>query len=867
MKHIAATIISKNYLAFARTLAKSWHEHHPGTDFFVFLADRNDGYLDELADRNLFTIVPIEEVGIPGIGSFIYRYSVIELNTAVKPYVLEYLLRKHSADTVFYIDPDIWIFRRFEEVFCALETQDIVLIPHMRAPFYDERQPTELNIIQSGTYNLGFIGLRAGPEALRLLQWWQERLFADCVVDIARGLFTDQKWMDLVPAYYERTHLLRDPGYNIAYWNMHERELRASGSHYFVDDRPLTFIHFSGYNPFNPLRLSKYQDRHNLCDMPAVRKISAEYRDALLANGHRESAGFPYSFATLPNGVRLPLRIVRNVMQDFYHRKLPIPDPLEEPDAFCAFLTCPNVGESKAPPLWEHLLKVRPDLAAAFPNALNDPKDPNFRKWLTVAGPTEEGTGELVEWAARGGKDTRAHNLAAEVFDTLEMYEREDVFAAFPNMWFNSRQFDLFAAWVGSFNDNPEKWVFEFGDREGRFTTAHAESLRRAFRSFFQIVALYFMRGDLQVEFDVLGNREVQRKLKDWLLLNRNEFGINLAKDDINLFSAFLAHNRNFIERARFLYQHYGNSEKNSVSIYTLNSRRNEVRTLLSKQEIAEWLAQEVFQNPEDHILASQHLNRFSELDHIVMDDLVPEEDNEFDALEFAEQAFKGLSKWRHNPEVFVNFAGYLSSPTGMGESGRSMKAILDAAGVGHSDFELPSPVAEGPLTPSPALFGWPRPCPVATVTVANADASDSVKASLPRHYWSHVRDIGYWVWETEELPLRFQKADLNYHEIWTPSVHSAEAIRKRTKKPVHVVPHSLDFAFIDTIRPQRDKFGLPNRKILFGFMLDPRSVLARKNVLGLLESYRRGIGNRDDCQLVLKFNKFQSLTSRLSRS
>ena len=117
----AAYLVAKKMAA----LGRDRHEHHPGTDFFVFLADRDDGYLDESADRSLFTIVPIEEVGIPGIGSFIYRYSVIELNTAVKPYVLEYLPRKHSADTVFYIDPDVWIFRRFEEVFCALEARDI----------------------------------------------------------------------------------------------------------------------------------------------------------------------------------------------------------------------------------------------------------------------------------------------------------------------------------------------------------------------------------------------------------------------------------------------------------------------------------------------------------------------------------------------------------------------------------------------------------------------------------------------------------------------------------------------------------------------------------------------------------------------
>ena len=854
MKHIATTIVSKNYLAYARVLAKSWLQHHPDGQFFVFLVDRKDGYQDEDADRALFTLIPIEDIGIPGVGQFIYRYSIIELNTAVKPYILEYVLRRHTPDTVLYIDPDIWVFRPFEKIYSALESNDVVLIPHIRAPYFDQRHPSELNILQSGTYNLGFVGLRAGEKTLQLLEWWQEHLFADCVVDIPRGLFTDQKWMDLIPGYYEKTHILRDPGYNIAYWNMHERELRISDGEYFVDDSPLTFIHFSGYDPFKPKRLSKYQDRHKLTEMPVVQQICNEYRQALLSNGHRETSRLPYAYATLSNGVALPMKIVRNVMQDVIKRNIRAPDPLLEPDEFCKFLMRPHDAiDSQLPLLYHHLLKARPDLGEAFPEALTDPYDGRFNTWLTAAGAKEENIlPELLQYA-----ETRpSGNEVSEVFDILLQDDREDVFAAFPNMWFDRRDFDGFADWVASFDADQQKWVFEFGERPARFTMAHAAALRAAYPQLFRILALYFMRGDLQLAFDVLWSDEARRGFTDWLVLNRNESYLNLSVNDIALFSAFVARNRGLIEGARFLYQHYDKGPYNAVSVYTVDERRTEVRSVLSKEEITLWLAAYApFWDPEDHVLAARKLEKFSELDRVDLNDVTLESDH-VDTADFAERALKGLRDRREKPRVFVNFAGYVSSTTGMGESGRSMQMALDAAAIKHSDFDLPSHASEGPVPHTQAIFGWPRPDATATITVANADAAGMVSSALPRHYWSEGKNIGYWVWETEELPVRFEKADKRYDEIWTPSRHSADAIRKRTDKPVHVVPHTLDFETLDRIRPQRAKFGLPENKITFGFILDPRSVLERKNVLGLIEAYDLAFPDKKHSKLVIKFNR-----------
>src|SRR5690606_30619658 len=163
-------------------------------------------------------------------------------------------------------------------------------------PFGDNSTPTEVAILQSGTYNLGFIGLRNGEEARRLLAWWSERLFTDCVVDIPNGLSVDQKWMDLVPGYVAATCLLRDPTYDVAYWNLHERVVEADGDGFLVDGRPLAFFHFSGYSPLLPDRLSKHQARHSLKTLPAVKQVCDGYAQALWEAGHAEASTLAYAY-------------------------------------------------------------------------------------------------------------------------------------------------------------------------------------------------------------------------------------------------------------------------------------------------------------------------------------------------------------------------------------------------------------------------------------------------------------------------------------------------------------------------------------------------------------------------------------------
>ena len=100
-----------------------------------------------------------------------------------------------------YLDPDILLFRPMAEVFDGLVAHNIVLIPHIMQPLQDDKEPSDHTIMKSGVYNLGFLGVRNDPYSRTLIDWWSERCYLHCRVDVPGHMFTDQRWMDLAPAF------------------------------------------------------------------------------------------------------------------------------------------------------------------------------------------------------------------------------------------------------------------------------------------------------------------------------------------------------------------------------------------------------------------------------------------------------------------------------------------------------------------------------------------------------------------------------------------------------------------------------------------------------------------------------------------
>lgn len=282
------TLCSNNYLAQAMVLGETLISHNPEYQFKIGLVDKKCKEIDYSCVP--YEIIETEKIGIKAFDDMFRRYSVTELNTAVKPFFFLYLFENFPvAERIIFLDPDISVYNSFSALDDVLDSSEIVLTPHFTTPINDDKFQAENNFLNSGIYNLGFIALKKGDESKKLLDWWADRLETKAFIDFRNGLFTDQIWMNFAPLFFKNVHILAHPGYNMAYWNLHERYLTPGGE---VEKNgmlsELVFFHFSGYNPLVPETLSKYQNRFSFSERLDIKRLFEEYRSALLSKGYQD---------------------------------------------------------------------------------------------------------------------------------------------------------------------------------------------------------------------------------------------------------------------------------------------------------------------------------------------------------------------------------------------------------------------------------------------------------------------------------------------------------------------------------------------------------------------------------------------------
>jgi glycosyltransferase involved in cell wall biosynthesis len=381
------TIIAKNYVAQARVLARSFAEHHPDGRFWTLIIDDFADYIDPQDEP--FTILAPADIGCEPFEDMAVRYNVLELSTAVKPWLLRHLMAEVQGP-VTYLDPDIQVFGSLEELERLALQHGLVLTPHTSEPIPpDGKKPSQIDIMIAGVYNLGYVSLAPGVEIDHLLDWWSDRLRRDCRVDPVYGYFVDQRWFDLAPGFVSDYAIVRDPQYNVAYWNLHSRELAHDGEHYKVDGLPLAFFHFSGFDPDDTGTLSRHQDRIDLTRHPVVRRILGEYSEAARKEGYGLVNEWPYTFDRLADGTSLD-PVVRKLYIEAEERGELTASPFSA-DGAKALLEWLGDPAPDGPPgvnrLLAHIYAERVDLRAAFPD-LNG-----------------AGLGGLLEWSQNGGRE------------------------------------------------------------------------------------------------------------------------------------------------------------------------------------------------------------------------------------------------------------------------------------------------------------------------------------------------------------------------------------------------------------------------------------------------------------------------------
>lgn len=282
------TSINANYLPKATLLAESVKRHHKDSEFYLCFVEKDKLDIDQTYFDKV--VYPEEFIGESHL-QLIGQYSVVEACTAVKPFFFLWLLNKFPEANLVYLDPDIYVYSPLDEVLEQLKEASIIVTPHLTKPesSLDAIWDNEISVLRHGSYNLGFLAIKKDENSYKFIEWWANRLSRFSYVDYKNGIFTDQKWIDLAPSFFN-VFILKHPGYNLAPWNTHHRSISIKNGKYLVEgEYPLRFVHFSGLDSgANAAMITKYNSNNSL-----LPKLREEY-----VGKHGPQKDFPWSYGT-----------------------------------------------------------------------------------------------------------------------------------------------------------------------------------------------------------------------------------------------------------------------------------------------------------------------------------------------------------------------------------------------------------------------------------------------------------------------------------------------------------------------------------------------------------------------------------------
>ena len=238
-KTALCTISTRSHLFKSKVLLQSVRRYSQA-DLFCLVTDA-DEIPPSAAGETYHTLEVLDTATARSVKK---KYRGDRLRWACKPLYLLYLLQA-GYERVIYVDNDICFFSSPDFLFDALGEASVLLTPH-HYPRDPGRQQNWLEAnYRVGLYNAGFVGVSG--DAADALEWWA----ACCLYNIRksawRGLFDDQKYLDLMPVAFPGVRVLDHKGCNVAGWNteVFARSLGPDGNLLIDGKWPLVFVHFA----------------------------------------------------------------------------------------------------------------------------------------------------------------------------------------------------------------------------------------------------------------------------------------------------------------------------------------------------------------------------------------------------------------------------------------------------------------------------------------------------------------------------------------------------------------------------------------------------------------------------------------------
>jgi hypothetical protein len=125
-----------------------------------------------------------------------------------------------------------------------------VVTPHILEPLpEDDLFPSNAAVSFTGHISTDVVSFLNCDEIRKFLTWQDEIMKTKC--STTAQTYLDQSWLNFLPFFVDDVKILRDPAYNIAYWNYKQRDL----------DNIVCF-QYSGLDLDNPKSISTHQNRY-----------------------------------------------------------------------------------------------------------------------------------------------------------------------------------------------------------------------------------------------------------------------------------------------------------------------------------------------------------------------------------------------------------------------------------------------------------------------------------------------------------------------------------------------------------------------------------------------------------------------------
>jgi lipopolysaccharide biosynthesis glycosyltransferase len=291
---------------------------NPGLKFVYILADKINGRVS--ADFfGACDYIEAEELNIQNIEDLVNTYNIIEFNTALKPFAITYLKKKYNASKIIYFDPDIIVFGKLNELISNLDNYDFIVTPHILTPIVnDEYYQHQQGALNTGIFNLGFIAVNYNESSRAIIDWWCFHMRDHGHSNSLLGEFYDQKIMNLLPVFSEKLLIEKNPGYNVAGWNIHERVITKSNNEFLVNGMPLIFYHYSGAILEN--RSTLVSTYNNLKVTPTLSELLDLYKKKLYDNDYFKMKTIACHYDLKPNIHKASrIQILKYKLKKFLH--------------------------------------------------------------------------------------------------------------------------------------------------------------------------------------------------------------------------------------------------------------------------------------------------------------------------------------------------------------------------------------------------------------------------------------------------------------------------------------------------------------------------------------------------------------------